>query len=125
MNNRRNCLKQVSLLSVGAFTTNIAAPVIANANRRKNSAMEHSLTVTPHLHNLMTTSVYVMFITAAKSYSWVEYEEQDGTVQKVHMEDDGLHDAYVKLNKIYIPDLQPGRAYRYRVCSKPITLFEP
>ncbi|MBD1423588.1 metallophosphoesterase family protein [Sphingobacterium chuzhouense] len=125
MNNRRNFLKQVSLLSVGAFTTNIAAPVFANANRRQKSTMEDSLTVPPYLQNLTATSVYVMFITAVKSYSWIEYEGSDGTVQKAHMEDDGLYDAYVKLNKIYIPDLQPGRAYRYRVCSKPITLFEP
>lgn len=122
MNKRRDFLKQVSLLSVGALTVNSATPLLAK-NKAVTSAS--GFAVPPYLQNLTPTSVYIMFITSTDAYSWIEYEGDGNNVQKAYMEEDGLYDAYIKLNKIWVTGLQPGKTYRYRACSKPITLFEP
>lgn len=124
MNNRRVFLKQVSLLSIGAFAVNVSTPLLAQ--EASPSTQREGFATPPYLQNLSPTSVYVMFITDTEAYSWVEYEsEESGEVQQSYMEEDGMYKAYIRLNKIFIPNLQEGKTYRYRVCSKPITLFEP
>lgn len=125
MNNRRNFLKKVSLLSAGAFVANVTTPIFARSAQGQAFQDGDRFTVPPYLQNLTPTSVHIMFITAAEAYSWIEYEGGNGVVQKAHMEEDGMYEAYIRLNKILVSDLQPGATYRYRVCSKPITLFEP
>lgn len=85
----------------------------------------NAFAVPPYLQHLTPTSTWVMFITTEKAYSWLEYEGENGITQKAHMEEDGIYDSYTTLHKIQIPDLRPGETYRYRACSKPITLFEP
>ena len=122
MNNRRNFIKQVSLLSVGALTAYAASPLLAQEIALPDTAK--GFATPPYLQNLTPTSVYIMFITDTEAYSWVEYEGADG-VQQAYMEEDGMYEAYIRLNKIGIPNLQSGKTYRYRICSKPITLFEP
>ncbi|GGH30631.1 metallophosphoesterase [Sphingobacterium alkalisoli] len=123
MNNRRNFLKQVSLLSVTAVAANATTPLLAKDFG--NSSQKPGFAVSPYLQHLTPTSVYVMFITDSAAYSWIEYESEGVDKQIAYMEEDGLHAAYIKLNKIQIVNLQPGKTYRYRACSKAITLFDP
>lgn len=123
MNKRRDFLKQVSLLSFGMLATTTTTSLWAK--EVEINARQEGFTVPPYLQNLIPTSVSVMFITSTEAYSWIEYQGDSGEIQKAYMEEDGLYDAYIKLNKVSISDLKPGQTYRYRACSKPITLFEP
>lgn len=123
MNNRRNFLKQVSFLSIGAFAFNGSTPLFAR--EIEPFRLQNGFAAMPYLQNLTPTSVHVMFITDKEAYSWVEYESEGESAQKAYTEEDGLIDAYIRLNNIQIPNLKSGRTYKYRVCSKPIVSFQP
>lgn len=122
MSNRRNFIKQASLLSAATLAGNTGNPLFAKPSP---SARSSEFVVPPYLQNLTPTSVAVMFITATEAYSWVAYESEGMETQCVQHETDGLFDAYIRLNKIQLNGLKPGTTYRYRACSKPIISFEP
>ncbi len=120
MSSRRTFINQASLLSAAAFMGGTSQAFA----KRSGQKQSNGFITRPYLQNLTPTSATVMFITAADAYSWVEYGT-DNNFREAHSEVDGLHDAYAKLNKIRLTGLKPGTSYRYKVCSKAITLFEP
>lgn len=85
----------------------------------------HVFTATPYLQHVAHNTMVVMFITNLPAYSWVEYGETNALGQKAHSVTNGLVDAYNRVNRIKLSNLQPGTKYYYRVVSKEITGFEP
>jgi len=122
MSNRRNFIKQASLLSAATLAGKAATARLAQPAPPKQAL---GFVIPPYLQHLTPDSVCVMFITAANAYSWVEFGEEGADTRRTQQENDGLVEAYVRLNKIPLTGLKPGTTYRYRACSKPITLFEP
>ncbi len=80
----------------------------------------------PYLQNPSETAMTVMWITDQNCTSWVEYGDA-GTIpnRKAYHSKAGLIDADRTIHRVEITGLQPGRSYRYRVCSKEILKFEP
>jgi predicted phosphodiesterase len=100
-------------------------------------AAGHIFLTQPYLQDPTPHAMTVMWITNLPAYSWVEYEAATpGQAQptpdpktplalKAHSVTDGIVDAYNRLNRITLYDLQPGTTYRYRILSKEIAGFEP
>lgn len=78
----------------------------------------------PYLQNLTTDSVIIAFLTSGNGYSWVEYGEQD-LDQTARDEQNGMVEAYLRLNLISLRGLKPATTYRYQVRSKEISQFKP
>ncbi|WP_051293368.1 FN3 domain-containing metallophosphoesterase family protein [Olivibacter sitiensis] len=85
---------------------------------------EHYFLSPPYLQAMTPISVDIVFTTSNKSYSWVEYGISELN-EKAQEEEDGLVEAFQRINSIRLKDLKPGTTYRYRVISKEITLFKP
>ncbi len=83
------------------------------------------IVVGPYLQQPCETSMTVMWITDTNCVSWVEYGQGESLDQKAHHSEHGLIEANQMIHKVTIEGLSPGREYRYRVCSKEITSFEP
>jgi hypothetical protein len=85
-----------------------------------------SLLTPPYLQHLKTDGVTVCWITNKPAFSHVEYwltdAPQDVKIQ--HTVRDGMVLANNTINKIRLPDLEPGQSYSYRVVSKEIIEFK-
>ena len=88
----------------------------------------------PYLQEPTENSITVVWVTSRQCLSMVEYATGDnlrlfpqwGSVPLVAASRrDGLIDANVRLHKIRIEGLKPGKTYRYRVISKEIVQFKP
>ncbi|WP_448698689.1 metallophosphoesterase [Mucilaginibacter sp. AW1-3] len=80
----------------------------------------------PYLQAPSANSITVRWLTNVQCFSWVEYGETfDKLDRKAESESFGLVQAFNTINAISINDLQPGKRYFYRICSKEIKIFEP
>lgn len=93
-----------------------------------------AITHGPYLQQPTENSMTVVWFTSKKCVSRVEYGTggnlrlfpQWGSIpQTAANSRDGLIQANVKLHKITIEGLEPGKTYRYRVVSKQIEQFKP
>lgn len=120
---RRKFLGQLSTAS--ALTTFAAIPVRLGAELPPlTQDAEYGFVTPPYLQALEPTSVSIAFLTSGNGYSWVEYGETDLT-QKAQEKQDGMVEAYKRLNVIKISGLKPATSYRYRIASKAISQFKP
>ena len=78
----------------------------------------------PYLQNPIGNGITVMWETTVPAHSWVEYGTDTTQLMRVRTIVDGQVVCNNELNKIRIPDLQPGQKYYYRVCSQEILLYE-
>ncbi|QNL50639.1 fibronectin type III domain-containing protein [Olivibacter sp. SDN3] len=120
-NQRRKFLGQ--LTAVSALTALHVTPLEANT-AAVTKREEHRLLTPPYLQALGPNSVDVVFITAKDAYSWVEYGEGELS-EKAQEEQDGMVEAYLRINRIRLKNLKAATTYKYRVVSKEITSFEP
>ncbi|GAA4802534.1 metallophosphoesterase [Olivibacter ginsenosidimutans] len=120
-NQRRKFLGQ--LTAVSALTAIGNTSLKAQTKEVLQDEM-HKLLTPPYIQVLTPTSVDIVFITAKKAYSWVEYGTED-LDKKVEGKSDGFMEAYQRINNIRISGLQPGKTYKYRVVSKEIVTFKP
>ncbi len=80
----------------------------------------------PYLQAPGEHQITVRWVTHVPCYSWVEYgESKDLIDKKAHTVNDGLIEAYNTIHSIALKNLQPGRSYFYRICSKKIESFAP
>jgi len=79
----------------------------------------------PYLQNPVEGGITVMWQTTVPVYSWVEYGTDTLTLKKAHTLVDGQVICNDIHSKIRLTNLQPGKKYYYRVCSKEITLYQP
>ncbi len=123
MLNRRKFLGFLSgtgLLAAARFD----AFASSTGKKRAREGQGHVFLTKPYLQNLTETSITIMWVTARNSYSWVELGEAEPD-KKAESVNDGLVNAYIRINRIVINGLKPGVQYRYRVCSKEIIDFKP
>ncbi len=85
----------------------------------------HIFLAQPYLQAPGPDSMTIAWITNKLCYSWVEYGEGDKFDQKAHETQEGLINAYNRVNSVRLSGLKPGTRYRYRVVSKEITDFQP
>lgn len=111
-------LTKLTALSTIGFSpfAGLAAPLKKQTN---------SLSAGPYLQAVGPTSMSIRWITAAPSYSWVEFGETAELGQKAHAVTDGLVDAYNRVQEVLVEELIPGKTYFYRIVSKEIMDFQP
>lgn len=116
------------------FVSSLGVLGLVSAYPAKALAIDHApvtadhviLKAGPYLQSPGTDSITIRWITNLPCYSWVEYgESKDALNKKAQKESYGLVQAYNNVNAISINNLQPGRKYYYRICSKKMESFEP
>ena len=125
-NDRRKFIKDATkvgtLASVGFVP--ISKVLAGKEESFPDVAGQHSFLTPPYLQTLTPNSVDIMFVTAKRAYSWVEFGEQDLT-DKAHSLEDGFVIAFNRINCISLANLKPNTSYKYKVFSKEIVLFKP
>lgn len=119
--NRRDFLGTITKLT--ALSTIGFSPFASLAAPLKKQT--NSLSAGPYLQAVGSTSMSIRWITAAPSYSWVEFGETAELGQKAHAVTDGLVDAYNRIHEVVVEELIPGKTYFYRIASKEILDFQP
>jgi len=78
----------------------------------------------PYLQNPTENGITISWFTNVPVHSWVEY----GTTKTLGQQKELLVDGQMICNnthhKFRLTDLEPGKTYYYRVCSREITLYE-
>ena len=86
--------------------------------------VQKAAVLAPYLQVLSPESVAVLWRTDLPAYGWVEYGETKELGGKQDAVVNGLRVANVTDHRVVLEGLRPGASYWYRVCAKPITLFE-
>ncbi len=97
-------------------------PLVADV--RLHAPADRIFRAKPYLQNPAGGGITVMWQTSVPAYSWVEYGTDTLHLAKARMLRDGQVICNNHQAKIRLDDLQPGRTYYYRVCSREITLYE-
>jgi acid phosphatase type 7 len=119
--NRRKFVASLGLLGTAAGINPVS--VLAAPSRQAVMAGD-MMKCPPYLQALQSDSVVIRWITREKCYSWVEYGENERTLNKMaHCTNDGLVEANNTVNVIVLQNLQPGKKYFYRAVSKKIESF--
>jgi Icc-related predicted phosphoesterase len=74
----------------------------------------------PYLESPYGNGITVMWITNVPCYSWVEYGTEKSHLQKLFLIHNGVIAANNTIQKFRLSDLQAGKTYYYRVCSREI-----
>jgi len=120
--NRRNFISAMGLLGMaGACPLPVQASV--EVPKRENTDI---LNVGPYLQAAFSDRITVRWLTNPTCYSWVEYGENTGNLdKKAHTVSSGLIEAFNTNNSVKLKGLLPGRDYHYRICSRVILDFIP
>lgn len=78
----------------------------------------------PFLQNPKGNGITVSWFTNVPVHSWVEYGLDGNLDQRKELYVDGQMICNNKHHKIRLTDLQPGKTYSYRICSREITLYQ-
>lgn len=78
----------------------------------------------PYLQNPVGNGITVMWQTTVPTYSWVEYGTDKEHLQQARTIVDGQVICNGLQNKIRLNNLDPGKTYYYRVCSREILLYQ-
>ncbi|MDH6357088.1 endonuclease/exonuclease/phosphatase family protein [Parabacteroides sp. PF5-9] len=97
-------------------------PILAEV--RLKAAKDAIFHTQPYLQNPVGNGITIMWQTTVPTYSWVEFGTDTLHLQKVHTLVDGQVICNGLHNKIRLNDLEAGRTYYYRVCSREITLYK-
>lgn len=114
-----------ALLQSGVVEETVASdhlPVYADV--RLAAAKEMIFRTRPYLQNPTECGITVSWLTTVPVYSWVEYGTDPDHLQKAHTVVDGQVIANNFIHKIRLNDLQAGKTYYYRVCSREILSYK-
>lgn len=78
----------------------------------------------PYLQNPVGNGITVMWQTTVPTYSWVEYGTDKEHLQQARTIVDGQVICNDLQNKIRLNNLEPGKTYYYRVCSREILVYQ-
>lgn len=116
--NRRNFLKGLGLIGLGASTPAYAEKVLINQNEA------FSFACPPYLQNLSANAITVCAIFNKPCLAWVEVlDANNNTVKSIYQVEDGMRNANTELFKFKL-DIPDGKL-NYKVVAKEITKFEP
>ncbi|MFX1703654.1 metallophosphoesterase family protein [Chitinophaga sp. CC14] len=117
-------LSKAGLLGITEVVPAAAKAGILSATS-PTAAPEHAFLCKPYLQYPGPHTISVMWLTSRPCYSWVEYGTDGQLNKKAHRVTNGLVDANNRLHRIELEQLEPGKKYSYKVCSKDIVSFEP
>jgi Metal-dependent hydrolase len=78
----------------------------------------------PYLQNPTNNGITVSWFTNVPVYAWVEYGVNGQLDKRKELYVDGQMICNNKHHKMRLTDLEPGKTYSYRVCSREITLYQ-
>lgn len=78
----------------------------------------------PYLQNCTGNGITVSWFTHVPVHSWVEYGLDGKLDNRKELYVDGQMICNNKYHKMRLTDLEPGKTYSYRVCSREITLYQ-
>lgn len=78
----------------------------------------------PYLQNPTDNGITVSWFTHVPVHSWVEYGLDGKLDKRMELYVDGQMICNNKHHKIRLTNLEPGKTYSYRVCSRQITLYQ-
>ena len=78
----------------------------------------------PYLQNPVGNGITVMWQTTVPTYSWVDYGTDKEHLQKARTIVDGQAICNDLQNKIRLDNLEPGKTYYYRICSREIMVYQ-
>lgn len=78
----------------------------------------------PYLQNPVDNGITISWFTNVPVHAWIEYGFDSNLNQRKELYVDGQMICNNKHHKIRLTDLEPGRTYSYRVCSREITLYQ-
>lgn len=78
----------------------------------------------PYLQNPVGNGITIMWQTTVPTYSWVEYGTDRNQLSKAHTLTDGQAICNDLQQKVRIENLEPGKTYYYRICSKEIMVYQ-
>jgi predicted phosphodiesterase len=114
--------KRVSFISAMAFFSASFSQVIVAHDLQCMAR----IVAGPYLQAPTGNSMTVMWLTDKKCTSWVEYgTDKEHLEQTAYSSRDGLINAYIKLHKIKITGLKPGKTYYYRAKFEEILQYGP
>jgi len=115
--NRRNFLKGLGLIGLGASTP-------AYANKLSEIQEEaFAFACPPYLQNLKTDSITICSIFNKPCLAWVDIlDANNKTIKTVYQVEDGMRNANAELFKFKVDTANPS--LKYRVSAKEITKFE-
>ena len=112
--NRRNFLKGLGLIGLGASTPAYAEKVLINQNEA------FSFACPPYLQNLSANTITVCAIFNKPCLAWVEVlDANNNTVKSIYQVEDGMRIANTELFKFKM-DIPDGKL-NYKVVAKEIT----
>ncbi len=88
------------------------------------SALAVEITAGPTVQCAAEDSVSIVWVTDTAGVGWVEYGK-DTLNQKAFASEDGLAAAWTRVHKVRLTGLKKGTPYKFRVCAKELTTFEP
>ncbi|MCL1822217.1 MAG: endonuclease/exonuclease/phosphatase family protein [Prolixibacteraceae bacterium] len=115
---------RVSVLGTSVINEPLASdhrPVLVSV--RLKAAKEEIFRTQPYLQNPVDGGITIMWQTHVPTYSWVEYGTDTLNLKKAHTLVDGQALCNGLHNKIRLENLQAGKKYYYRVCSREITIY--
>ncbi|MGV8090389.1 MAG: metallophosphoesterase [Mangrovibacterium sp.] len=91
---------------------------------RKKVPVEAIFRTKPFLQNPTDNGITISWFTNVPVESWVEYGTNEQMNQKKAAYIDGQMVCNNEHHMIRLTNLQPGKTYSYRICSREITLYE-
>ena len=91
---------------------------------RLKAEKENIFRTKPYLQNSTDNGITVLWFTNVPVHAWVEYGLDGNLNHRKELYVDGQMICNNKHHKIRLTDLEPGRSYSYRVCSREITLYQ-
>ncbi len=129
-NHMKVTMKAYRILSLGLFLIICvnAQQSRASADHREpknqeSSQSESLFRTLPFLQNPIGGGITISWFTNAPSHGWIEYGTSEEFGQKAVTSIGGQAVANVKHHKIRLKDLQPGKKYYYRACSREVLLY--
>ncbi len=115
----------VAGVGIGAVLPRVLASTTEEKTSPGQAGKESVFRVNPYLQNVSETAATVVWLTRIKCHSWVEWGTSEALGSQAQTIVDGQVTANNTLNKIALPDLEPGKTYWYRICSRVIKKYNP
>ena len=116
--NRRNFLKGLSLIGLGATTSAYAKDIVDTQTE------QFAFACPPYLQNLTDNTITICSIFNKPCLAWVDIlDNNNQVIETVYQVEDGMRNANSEVFKFRVPT--KNSSLRYRVSAKEITKFEP
>lgn len=91
---------------------------------RLKARKENIFRTKPYLQNPTDNGITISWLTNVPVHSWIEYGVDGKLDLRKEVYVDGQMICNNKHHKMRLTNLEPGRTYSYRVCSREITLYQ-